>query len=137
MVLSNNGNSSQDKMVVKLVPFGPSLRNINSLTSKLLNRPKVRSYLKSISSEELEKTKKNKQTPRLLSVELLPETVAAATTKRIALPKSYLAKYYDYENNCCLSVKGKLGQRNPTEIIESKQQPLPNDEEFEEAVANS
>ena len=69
MVLSNNGNSSQDKIVVKMVPFGPSLRNINSLTSKLLNRPKVRSYLKSISSEELEKTKKNKQTPRLLSVE--------------------------------------------------------------------
>ncbi len=93
---------------------------------------KVRSYLKSISGVELEK--KNKQTPRLLSVELLPETVAAAATKRIALPKSYLAKYYDYENNCCLSVKGKLGQRNPAEIIESKQQPLPNDEEFEDAL---
>jgi hypothetical protein len=134
MVLSNNGNSSQDKIVVKMVPFGPSVRNITSLTTKLLNRPKVRSYLKSISSEELEKTKKNKQTPRLLSVELLPETVAAAATKRITLPKFYLAKYYDYENNYCLSVKGKLGQRNPTEIIESKQQPLPNNEEFEEAV---
>jgi hypothetical protein len=134
MILSNNGNSSQDKIVVKMIPFGPTIRNINSLTSKLLNRPKVRSYLKSISGVELEKTKKNKQTPRLLSIELLPETVAAAATKRIALPKSYLAKYYDYENNCCLSVKGKLGQRNPIEIIESKQQPLPNDEEFEEAL---
>jgi hypothetical protein len=132
MILSNNGNSSQDKIVVKMIPFGPTIRNINSLTTKLLNRPKVRSYLKSISGVELEK--KNKQTPRLLSVELLPETVAVATTKRIALPKSYLAKYYDYENNCCLSVKGKLGQRNPTEITESKQQPLPNDEEFEEAL---
>ena len=131
MILSNNGNSSQDKIVVKMIPFGPTIRNINSLTTKLLNRPKVRSYLKSISGVELEK--KNKQIPRLLSVELLPETVAAAT-KRIALPKSYLAKYYDYENNCCLSVKGKLGQRNPTEIIESKQQPLPNDEEFKEAL---
>src|SRR5215210_279606 len=109
MVLSNNGNSSQDKIVVKLVPFGPSLRNINSLTSKLLNRPKVKSYLKSISSEELEKTKKNKQTPRLLSVELLPETTAAVANKRIiTLPKFYLARYYDYENNYCLSVKGKL-----------------------------
>ncbi|HYX57341.1 MAG TPA: hypothetical protein VE818_14380 [Nitrososphaeraceae archaeon] len=56
--MSNNGNSSQAKIVVKMVPFGPSLRNINSLTSKLLNRPKVRSYLKSISGGELEKTKK-------------------------------------------------------------------------------
>ena len=134
MILSNNGNSSQDKIVVKMVPFGPSVRNINSLTSKLLNRPKVRSYLKSISGGELEKTKKNKQTPRLLSVELLPETTAAVANKRITLPKFYLARYYDYENNYCLSVKGKLGQRNPTEIIESKQQPLPNNEEFKEAV---
>jgi len=58
MILSNNGNSSQDKIVVKIVPFGPSVRNINSLTSKLLNRPKVRSYLKSISGEGLEKNKK-------------------------------------------------------------------------------
>ena len=131
MILSNNGNSSQDKIVVKMVPFGPSVRNINSLTSKLLNRPKVRSYLKSISSEELEK-KKNGQAPRLLSIELLPETTTI--TKRITLPKFYLAKYYDYENNCCLIVKGKLSQRNPTEIIESKQQPLPNKEEFEYAV---
>jgi hypothetical protein len=134
MMLSNNGDSSQDKIVVKMVAFGPSFRNINSFASKLLNRPKVRSYLKGISGEELEK-KKNRQAPRLLSIELLPETIAAAaTTKRISLPKSYLAKYYDYENNCCLIVKGKLGQRNPTEIVESKQQPLPNNEEFEDAV---
>ena len=133
-MLSNNGDSSQDKIVVKMVAFGPSFRNFNSFASKLLNRPKVRSYLKGISGEELEK-KKNRQAPRLLSIELLPETIAAAaTTKRISLPKSYLAKYYDYENNCCLIVKGKLGQRNPTEIVESKQQPLPNNEEFEDAV---
>jgi hypothetical protein len=58
MILSNNENSFQDRIAVKMVPFGPSIRNINSLTSKLLNRPKVRSYLKSISGEELEKTKK-------------------------------------------------------------------------------
>ncbi|HYX57340.1 MAG TPA: hypothetical protein VE818_14375 [Nitrososphaeraceae archaeon] len=59
---------------------------------------------------------------------MLPETTAAVANKRITLPKFYLARYYDYENNYCLSVKGKLGQRNPTEIIESKQQPLPNNE---------
>ena len=50
------------------------------------------------------------------------------------MPKNYLAKYYDYENNRCLTIRGKLGQPNPTEVIESKQQPLPNTEEFEEAV---
>jgi hypothetical protein len=129
--LSNNVNESQDKLVVKIVPWGPTVKSINSLTSKLLNRPRVKNYLRSISDEGLQK--KNKRPPRLLSFELLPETTTT-TTKRIALPKSYFAKYYDYENNCCITVKGKLGQLNPREIVESKQQPLPNNEEFEEAV---
>ena len=127
--MSNNVNESQDKLAIKIVPWGPSVKSINSLTSKLLNRPRVKSYLRSISDEGLQK--KNKRPPRLLSFELLPETT---TTKRIALPKSYFAKYYDYENNCCITVKGKLGQLNPREIVESKQQPLPNNEEFEDAV---
>ena len=138
--MSNLGNKSHNNIVVKIVPFGPSVRNINSLTSKLVNRPKVRSYLKSITADHegragglqnKKEIKKQQQTPRLLSFELLPETFA---TNRIVLPKSYLAKYYDYKNNFCLTVKGKLGQRNPTEIVESKEQPLPNNEEFDEAV---
>jgi hypothetical protein len=132
-ILSNNGDTSQDKIIVKMVPFGPTVKNINSLTSKLLKSPKLRHYLKSISGEELEKKQNRRQAPRLLSLELIPETATTAT-KRITLSKSYLAKYYDYENNCCLVVKGKIGQRNPTEIVESKQQPLPNNEEFEDAV---
>jgi hypothetical protein len=122
-------NDSQDKLVVKIVPWGPSVKSINSLISKLLNRPRVKSYLRSINDEGLQK--KNTRPPRLLSFELLPETTI---TKRIALPKAYFAKYYDYGNNCCITVKGKLGQINPSEIVESKQQPLPNDEEFEEAL---
>jgi hypothetical protein len=87
--LSNIGNKSSsnnnNSLVVKIVPFGPSIKNINSLTSKLINRPKVRTYLKSISQDEggelLQHDKTmtaNKQTPRLLSFELLPET--ATTT---------------------------------------------------------
>jgi len=130
MILSNNGDSSQNKIVVKIVPFGPSVKNINSLTSKLLNIPKVRSYLKRINGEGLEK--KNRRPPRLLSFQLLPKT--STGTKRITVPKSYIAKYYDYKNNCCITVKGKLGQINLSEIVESQQQPLPNDEEFEEAL---
>jgi hypothetical protein len=75
----------------------------------------------------------NKQTPRLLSFELLSER-GAAVSNRIVVPKSYLSRYYDYDNNCCITIKGKLGQRNPTEIVESKEQPLPNNEEFDEAI---
>ena len=41
-----------------MVPFGPSVKNINSLTNKFLNSPKLRHYLKNISGEELEKEAK-------------------------------------------------------------------------------
>ena len=120
-------------MLVKIVPFGPSVRNINSLTRKLINRRSFQSYLRNISNDGLKR--KNKRAPppppRLLSFEILPENTP---TKRIALSRSYSANYYDYQNNCCITVKGKLGQITTTEIIESKKQPLPNNEEFEESI---
>jgi hypothetical protein len=130
-LLSEKGHKSHDNLVVKIAPWGPTIKNMNSFTSKLLTRPRVNSYLKSIGSEAI--GSKNKHAVRLLSFELIPET---AGTKRgtSTSPKLYLAKYYDYEHNCSLIVKGKLDQPNPTEIVESKQQPLPNNEEFEEAV---
>jgi hypothetical protein len=114
---SPSNNSNNNSVAVKIVPFGPSIKNINSLTSKLINRPKVRTYLKSISQDEggerLQQNKTmtaNKQTPRLLSFELLPETATTnAASNRVAMPKSYLSKYYDYENNYCITIKGKLG----------------------------
>ena len=99
----------------------------------------MRSYLRSISDVELEEKKikkTNTRSPRLLSFELLSETIDPVSISKsdTSLPKNYLAKYYDYENNCCLTIKGKLGQHNPTAVVESKQQPLPNTEEFEEAI---
>jgi hemolysin-activating ACP:hemolysin acyltransferase len=67
---SPSNNSNNNSVAVKIVPFGPSIKNINSLTSKLINRPKVRTYLKSISQDEggerLQQNKTmtaNKQTP--------------------------------------------------------------------------
>ena len=131
--MADSEKNPNDKIIVKIVPFGPNSKSINSVTSKLLTRPRVRSYLKKTSDEVLGKKIENKQDLRLLSFELLPET-ANTLSKRTPLSKSYLARYYDYGNNHCITIKGKLGQPNPTEITESKQQPLPNNEEFEEAV---
>lgn len=132
--MSDNGNNtSSEKIVVKIVPFGPNAKNINSITNKLLSSPKVQSYLKNSSSEGLRKKMQDKQAVKLLSFELLPET-SLTINKRTPLSRYYVSKYYDYKNNRGITVKGRLGQRNPTEIIESKQQPLPNNEEFEEAI---
>lgn len=130
--MSDSGNNPNDRIIVKIVPFGPSFKSIYSITSKLLTHPRVRSYLKNTSDEGLEKKMESKGL-RLLSFELLPDTVSTAN-KRDPLSRSYSCNYYDYNNNRCITIKGKLSQRNPTEIIESKQQPLPNNEEFEEAI---
>jgi hypothetical protein len=54
-----------------------------------------------------------------VSVELTSEpTISAKSTPTV--PKSYIAKYYDHNRNCSLIVKGKQGQPNSTEIVESK-----------------
>jgi hypothetical protein len=133
--LSDNGNNSSDKIIVKIVPVGPNAKNINSITNKLLGSPRVQSYLKNSGGGEGLRKKKmqDKQAVKLLSFEFLPEP-SMTVNKRTPLSRYYVSKYYDYNNNRCITVKGKLGQRNPTEIIESKQQPLPNNEELEEAI---
>jgi hypothetical protein len=133
--LSDNGNNSSDKIIVKIVPVGPNAKNINSVTNKLLSSPRMQSYLKNSSSSDglRKKEMQDKQAVKLLSFEFLPET-SMTVNQRTPISRYYISKYYDYKNNRCITVKGKLGQRNPTEIIESKQQPLPNDDEFEEAI---
>ena len=80
-----------DKIIVKISPFGPDPKSINSITSKLLTRSKVRSYLKNTSDEGLGKNIENRQALRLLAFELLPEPI-------IYNHSIYLARYYDYNS---------------------------------------
>jgi hypothetical protein len=63
--MSDSGNNLNDKIIVRIVPFGPNPKSINSITSKLLNRPRVQSYLKNKSDEGLEKKMESKQAFRL------------------------------------------------------------------------
>ena len=113
------------------MPWGPTPQSVKSFTGKLINSSAFKSYQKSVASE---RSKKNiKSSLRLLSVELTSEPTITAKSKA-TVPKLYIAKYYDYNRNCSLIVKGNQGQPNPTEIVESKRQPLPNNEEFDEAV---
>ena len=81
-LLSKNGKKSHDNLVVKIAPWGPTIKKLNSFTSKLLTRPRVNRYLKSIGSEAI--GSKNKHAIRLLSFELIPET--AGTKPGTSLP---------------------------------------------------
>jgi hypothetical protein len=92
--------------------------------------------------------KLDKHRLRLLSVEFIgDERIQSniATSKKAKRktgstslptpPKFYRSVYYDYDNNRSLIIKGNIDKKGePKEIIESREQPIPNREEFEDAV---
>jgi hypothetical protein len=130
--MSKNIQSSQDALLVKIVPWGPSAKKINSLTAKLYKSLKVKDYLRALGAERNTEGKKETKVPlRLLSFELLQEN---PISHRVVLPRLYRAKYYDYQSNCSIIVKANLGKTSPSEVVVSQKQPLPNSEEFEEAL---
>lgn len=132
-MVGHGNHSSQDPLVVEILPWCPSVTKINSLKTKLLSTTKVQNYLKSVNlkGNPTGKRDENRKALRLLSFELLDDDTI---THRLVLPRLYRAKYYDYRNNYCFIIKGNLGKKSPTEIVVSNKQPLPNDDEFEQAI---
>jgi hypothetical protein len=151
---SKNVTSStqSNELIVKIVPWGPNQANVESITGKLLNHSSVKSYLRK-TSQSLTKDsslsaerKLEKRRFRLLSVEFIGDeriqsNIATKKGKWKAgsiiptPPKFYRSVYYDYDNNRSLIIKGNLDKKGePKQIIESREQPIPNREEFEDAL---
>ena len=160
-ILSKNGNNvisstKSNELIVKIVPWGPNQAKVESITGRLLNRSSVKRYLKkSLQQQDLTKDRSlsaegkiEKRRLRLLSFELIDDeriesNISTTTKKRKKTastspstpPKFYRSIYYDYDNNCSLIIKGNIDKKGePEEILESREQPLPNREEFEDAI---
>ena len=69
---------------------------------------------------------------RLLSIELIDPPVK---NERMAPPDAYRATIYDYTHNRAILVGGSLHAPDDATVEESGLQPLPSNEEFDEAVA--
>jgi hypothetical protein len=101
-----------------LRPFGPSAEQIGALADGLLEHRDLRPYL-------------GRTRHRLLSVELIDVGEKAA---RPQPPEQFRATIYDYTNQRTLRATGPIAAPRRLVVEESGDQPLPSNEEFDEAV---
>jgi len=131
--LENNTNNASN-LIVKIVPNESENLNIDSLSDRIIKQSKLQSFINSETSSENQSGESEKQKIRLLSIEPLLTNTVNSNKNDVSLLKNYIAKYYDYQNNRCLIVKGEIDNPSSSEIIESNQQPLPTNSEFNHAL---
>src|SRR6266566_2816693 len=116
-------NATHYELTLKTSHYGPDQPTITEALAALLRQPSLQRYL--------ERTEH-----RLLSFRMLDEN--EERVEKLSHPPETLnrfsADFYDYTNNRTISVAGHLNDLNGIEVSESSRQPLPTDEEFEDAV---
>jgi hypothetical protein len=110
--------AQQEPVKVKIVPVGPSQTDVDRASQTVEQMPQVQQYLRGARF-------------RLLSFEVYnPDQIAG----RAAQPRTYQATYYDYTHERSIIARGEFDRLDLNSVAESNFQPLPNDEEFDEAV---
>lgn len=113
--------NEQSDLRINIERFGPGPEVIDEVSQAVLNHPSVR--------EQLGETRH-----RLLSVQLLNSAAQGKPDDPIP-PDHYRATIYDYTNNRIVLATGGLDDiQGSMEVSEAGYQPLPNREEFDEAV---
>lgn len=106
---------------INIVRFGPEPEAIEEVSQASLDHPSVQEHL-------------SETRHRLLWVELLEPTVEGKADESMP-PNRYRATIYDYTNNRVIQATGHLDDvQGSMEVSEAGYQPLPNREEFDEAV---
>ncbi|HSL01426.1 MAG TPA: hypothetical protein VK869_13915 [Rubrobacteraceae bacterium] len=113
--------SEDGELRIDIERFGPGPEVIDEVSRDVLDHPSVR--------EELGEARH-----RLLSVQLLRSAVQGKPEEPVP-PDRFRATIYDYTNNRVVLAAGSLGDFHGTmEVSEAGYQPIPNVEEFDEAV---
>src|SRR6266702_7450209 len=113
--------AAPDELKLKIEPRGPDQARIERISSALIEHSSVQKYLA-------------KTRNRMLSFELVEPEVEIKSARPGLPPHAYRATFYDYTNNRTIFVDGDLDQPKRVTVSESSFQPLPNYEEFQEAV---
>jgi hypothetical protein len=131
--LTTNGDKGQERRKVSVMNeqndlqidverLGPQPETIEEIARAAVEHPSSQEYLSETRN-------------RLLSVELLDEPTVEGKADGPVLPDRYRATVYDYTNNRVVLTTGHLDDtQEPIEVSEVGYQPLPNKEEFDEAV---
>ena len=116
-----NAADSEGELKLKIEPRGPDQSRIDGVARALANHPSVQEFL-------------GKTRNRMLSFELIEPEAEAKPARPAPAPNLYSATFYDYTNNRAIVVDGDLDQPRRVKVSESGHQPLPSNQEFEEAV---
>ena len=130
---NDNNSLSINDILIKVVPWNPDNKNLKNIINKLFSESNVRKSIRVLADSDGKKIAKSSRKPKLLSFRLVddPKKINQPSPK---VQQSYVATYYDYDNNRSLIMRGQLNEKVPKEILDSKHQPLPNSNEFNDAV---
>ena len=113
--------NEQGDVQIDIQRLGPEPETIEDVSRAALEHPSAQEYLSETRN-------------RLLGLELLEPKVEGKADGPMP-PERYRATTYDYTNNRVVLTSGRLDDpRGSIEVSEAGYQPLPNKEEFEEAV---
>jgi hypothetical protein len=114
--------AGSDRTEVKLTiePFGPTPADVDALAQRIVEHRAVQTMLA-------------KTRYRLLYVDLVDDD-GDAKVEKPRPPAGFRATFYDYTNSRTILATGSLAKPAALEVAESGVQPLPSQEEFDEAV---
>jgi hypothetical protein len=116
---SPGGGSEEIKL--KMHAFGPAPDELRAVGEAVLRHKAVRTLL-------------GKSRIRLMSVDLIEPTIDTKSARPKA-PEQFRAVIYDYTDSRTIFATGSLAKPSSLTLEQSAFQPLPNQEEFEEAVS--
>lgn len=120
-VAKSSRRGESQELSLKIAYNGPTPEQFSHLAEVLLEHNSVRPLVAKIRS-------------RLLALELIEEEPEIKTTRPPAQSDRFRATIYDYTNNKALLVEGNISNPRKLQISESIRQPVPTDEEFDEAL---
>ncbi|MBV8858935.1 MAG: hypothetical protein JOZ02_18530 [Acidobacteria bacterium] len=110
-----------DELKLKFEPRGPEQPALEELGRAVLQAPAVREQL-------------GRARTRLLSLEVVDDDPETKSARPPQAPERFRATIYDYTNNRTVRAEGRLDSPKRLAVEVSGDQPLPTNEEFEEAV---
>ena len=123
--MNTNKSNSSSELKIDVKPFGPSQETVTKISELVVKDKLVKKYLDGTRN-------------RLLWFEFIdPDDEFSKNRNEDSPPNHFRITFYDYTNNRTIFVKGILEEHDKPKIVdieESNLQPLPNNEEFEEAL---
>ena len=123
--MNTNKSNSSTELKLDIKPFGLTQETINKISEWVVKDKLVKKYLDGTRN-------------RLLWFEFIdPDDEFSKNRNEGSPPSNFRITFYDYTNNRTIFVKGILEEQEKPKILdieESNLQPLPNNEEYEDAL---